>query len=152
MSYLLNKDKKNLSYFSLENDTLHSIQSTQGVEISFYYKHINKELQYIEINIYAEMGKKVIELFLDSSDNILVKSTTSFYNKNIYEKNIKVLSKNIKIFPVCNSNQPSNLFYGVKEKNYVSMNKIIKEVKSLYYQNFKFHEKKSSNIKVYKKE
>ena len=145
MSYLLSKDKKSLSLFSLEKNTLHTIQSTQGIEINFHYKQINKKLQYVEINIYAEMGKKVIELFLDSSENVLVKSTTSFYNKNIYENNIKVLSKNIKIFPVCNRNQPSILFYGIKEKNYVSMKKIIKEVKSLYYQNFKSHEMNSSN-------
>jgi len=145
MSYLLNKDKKSLSLFSLEKNTLHTIQSTQGIEINFHYKQINKKLQYVEINIYAEMGKKVIELFLDNSENVLVKSTTSFYNKNIHENNIKVLSKNIKIFPVCNRNQPSILFYGIKEKNYVSMKKIIKEVKSLYYQNFKSHEMNSSN-------
>ena len=136
LHYLVNRKISTLKVLTLENNQLKMIKSSQGVEGKFYYEQKNKQLQYIELSIYGEMGKTIVKFYFDGTHNVLTQMVREYYNHHIYDNtsDIKVLSRKIDEFPLClpYTKENKTLFLGISEKEYNDMIELVQKLNKVF--------------------
>lgn len=134
MQSLLELDIKDFKSLMMDDKILEGIKSSQGSEGKFYYEKDTKDLKYIKLIIYGEMGRTIVHFYFDKGEDILVESILENYNHHIYDQksDLKVLSKITKLFPICSSTTSETLFYGVANDEYKNMLNLVNILKKSY--------------------